>query len=74
MNYSYLKTLVKGLKYWVIFGLSFLLAGFVSQYPGIADKTIIDFLVNTAFGKITIGGFLVMVLNWLKNRLGVRMP
>ncbi|KKL55450.1 hypothetical protein LCGC14_2255300 [marine sediment metagenome] len=59
MNYSYAKTLKKGIKYFVLFGLPWLVSVFIKEMPEIAN--------------ISIGGLLVMATNWLKNKYGVKL-
>ena len=58
MNYSYQQTLIKGLKYFVIFVVPFLVDQFIVNYPGIA--------------QLTVGGVLVLLVDYLKNKVGVR--
>ncbi len=58
-KYSYLRTLLKGVKYFVIFLLPFLVDQFIVQFPELA--------------QISIGGFLVMMVNFLKVKVGVKM-
>lgn len=57
-NYSYKKTLKKGVKYFVLFTLPFLINVFVIQFPDIA--------------QLSIGGLLVMGMNFLKHKVGVK--
>jgi len=59
-NYSFKLTLLKGLKYFVIFLLPVLVDQFVIAYPVVA--------------QLSIGGLLVMGTNWLKNHAGLRLP
>jgi len=59
-NYSFKKTLLKGLKYFVIFCLPLLIDRFVVGFPEVA--------------QITVGAGLVMLCNWAKVKLGVRIP
>jgi len=54
MNYSFKKTLLKGIKYFVIFLLPVLVDKLIVAYPAIA--------------QLTLGGILVMIVNWLKVR------
>ena len=60
MEYSFKKTLVKGIKYFVIFLLPVMVDKFIVSSPEIA--------------QLTIGASIVMVLNWLKVKAGVRLP
>lgn len=53
-NYSFKKTIGKGIKYFVIFLLPILVDKFIVSYPDIA--------------QLTTGAFLVMGVNWLKVR------
>jgi len=58
MNYSFKITLVKIVKYFVIFIIPFLVDQFVFQYPQLA--------------QITIGALLVGIANWGKVWAGIR--
>jgi len=60
MNYNYKKTLLKGLKYFVIFLLPVLVDKFIISYPDIA--------------QLTIGGILVLTTDWLKRNTALRIP
>ena len=53
MNYSFKKTLYKGLKYLIIFGLPFLVDQFIVAYP--------------EWAQLTVGGGVVMLANWGKH-------
>jgi len=64
-NYSYLITLKKGVKYAVIVVLSLIVAGIPAEYPEIWNFTI---------GTTTLGALIVMALNYLKHKLGFRLP
>lgn len=64
----------KGVKYAVLFGLAFLVTSFVSNFPAIADVRIVDLLIATIPGKITVGALLVMLVNWLKIRWNFDIP
>jgi len=55
-NYSFLKGLLKGIKYAVIFLLTGLLVGLSPQIKA-----------------VTIGGLIVIVLNWLKIRWDIKL-
>lgn len=54
--YDYKKTLKKGIKYFVIFALPWLISMFIKEMPEIAN--------------ISIGGLLVMASNYLKHKVG----
>jgi hypothetical protein len=60
MKYSFKTTLFKGVKYFVIFLIPLLVNQFVVSYPDVA--------------QITIGAALVMLVNWLKTYVGLRLP
>ena len=60
MNYSFKKTLSKALKYFVIFALPVLIDRFVVSYPQVA--------------QLTIGACLVAFANYLKVKVGVKLP
>ena len=57
MEFSYKKMVLKGLKYFVIFLLPFVIKFFNSQFPTVA--------------ALTIGGLLTMGYNFLKIKLEV---
>jgi hypothetical protein len=57
MDYSFLKGVVKGLKYGVVFLVAGLMAGLAPDVK-----------------ELTIGGVLVLVLNFLKVKWGLRLP
>lgn len=57
MTFSYKKMVVKGLKYFVIFGAPFLITLFNERFPAIAS--------------LTIGGLLTMGYNLLKIKFEV---
>jgi hypothetical protein len=63
--YSYKKTAVKGIKSFLVILVSLLIAGLQVEYPNIW---------NFALGSSTIGAVLFMFLNWLKVKMGVRLP
>jgi hypothetical protein len=58
MNYDIKIGIKKALKYIVIFVLPALLDRFVIEYPEIA--------------QLSISGLLVIILNWMKIKLGVK--
>ena len=58
-EFSYKQNLLKGVKYLVIFILPFLVDQFIVSYPQVA--------------QLTIGAGLVMLVNWLKNYVGLRI-
>jgi hypothetical protein len=57
--FSFKKNLGKGIKYSVIFLLPFLVDKFIIAYP--------------EWAQLTIGGLLVMLVNWLKVQVGLRI-
>ena len=57
-QYSLKRGFTKGLKYGIIFILPLLVDQFIISYP--------------QWAQLTVGGILVMLLNWLKVRVGVR--
>lgn len=59
-EYSFKITLLKGLKYFVIFIIPFLVDRFIISYPELA--------------QITLGSALVMLSNYAKVKVGVRLP
>jgi len=60
MNYSYLKTFKKGIKYFILF----LLGGAIMNLAGIYPEVY----------NLTIGGLLVMLYDFLKHKWGIRLP
>ena len=65
MQYSYLITLKKGLKYGLIVLASLIVAGIPAEYPELWGFTM---------GTTTIGALIVMALNFLKHKWGFRLP
>jgi len=60
MEYDFRITIVKMMKYFVIFVIPFLVNAFIVQMPDIAN--------------LTIGAVLVGIANYLKVKVGVRIP
>jgi hypothetical protein len=60
MEFSYKITLQKGVKYFVVFALPFLVDQFILVMPDIAN--------------LTIGACLLMLVNMLKVKYGLRVP
>ena len=58
MNYDYKKTLKKGLQFAVAFVIPFLINAFIAELPQVAN--------------ITIGGLLLMLVNMLKHKYGMK--
>ena len=50
----------KGIKYFVVFAIPFLVDQFIVSFPQIA--------------QLTVGALLLMGTNWLKIRVGARLP
>ena len=59
-EFSYKANLIKGLKYFVIFLLPVLVDKFLVAYPDLA--------------QLTVGALLVMLVNLLKVKIGIRFP
>jgi len=57
--YDYKKSIVKGLRVFVIFALPVLVDKFIISYP--------------EFFQLTLGGVLIMGVNYLKNKLQITM-
>lgn len=57
--YSFGTTLKKGIKYFVIFAIPFLVDQFVVNYP--------------EYAQLTVGGLLVMLTNFAKMKLGAKI-
>ena len=53
MNYDWKLTIKKGIKYFIIFALPILVNQFVVAYPD--------------WAQLTVGGLLVMAVNWGKH-------
>lgn len=60
MEFSYKIMWLKGIKYLVVFALPFLVSSFIMTMPDIAN--------------LTIGTCLLMLVNILKAKYGVRIP
>ena len=60
MEYDFKKTIVKVMKYFVIFVIPFLVDAFIVEMPDIAN--------------LTIGAVLVGICNYLKVKIGMRIP
>ena len=58
-TYSYRQTILKGIKYFVIFAIPLLVNSFVYQFPEIA--------------QLTVGGLLVMLVNLLKVKFSFKI-
>lgn len=75
--YSFKTTASKGIKYLVIFAIPFIIAQFKAIYPELADMTLLDILkalIPEFYLKLTISAVLVMAANWLKVKIGLRLP
>ena len=60
MEFSYKTTLQKGVKYFAVFALPFLVDTFILSMPDLAN--------------ISIGAALLMIVNVLKAKYGLRIP
>lgn len=60
MNYDFKQTILKGVKYLVLFGLPVLIDKFVVSYP--------------EYAQLSVGVILVMAANYAKVKVGVRLP
>ena len=73
-TYSYKKTIIKGVKYFIIFLLSFLAERAFVLYPqfgGLTMGQLLDkilLMVSPDIGALTVGGFVVLFLNYLKYK------
>jgi len=56
-EFSYLQMLLKGVKFFIVFGLAIMITQGTSQYPEILE--------------LTVGGILVMTLNMLKVKWNI---
>ena len=59
-KYSFKIGLKKGMKYFIIFGLPIIATGFIENFPQIAN--------------LTIGGLLVMIVNYIKIQTEKKLP
>jgi len=59
-KYDWKLTLKKGVKYTVLFILPALVSWLIVEYP--------------QYMQLTVGGVLVMLVNFLKNKVGMRLP
>ena len=60
MSYSYLKTIKKGVKYFILFLLGGAIMNLAKIQPEVYD--------------LTIGGLLVMIYDFLKHKWGIKLP
>ena len=60
MEYSFLKTFIKGIKAPIIIFIGSALTGFFGIYP--------------QWAGLTLGGLLTMFYDWLKHKWGFRLP
>lgn len=60
MTFSFSKMFWKGVKYFVVFALPALVNAFIVSYP--------------EWAQLTLGGLLVMFVNWLKIAKAVKLP
>ena len=60
MSYSYLKTIKKGVKYFILFLLGGAIMNLAKVQPEVYD--------------LTIGGLLVMIYDFLKHKWGIKLP
>lgn len=64
--YNVLKSIWKAIKYPIFVGLGWLISGFISEEPGIAGQVL--------YGGWTIGGLLIIGYDWLKHKVGWKLP
>jgi len=60
MKYSFLKSLLKAVKYPLLIMLGLLIAGFISEYPDYAN--------------MSVGALLILIYDFLKHKLNVQLP
>lgn len=65
MNYSIIKSILKGVKYTIIIILGLIIAGLPVKYPEIAGFVI---------GDTTIGALLVIAYDYIKHKWNVNLP
>ena len=64
--YKVLKSICKAIKYPIFVGLGWLLVGFNAEEPEIANTVI--------YGSLTVGGAFIFIYDWLKHKLGIKLP
>lgn len=58
--YSFLKSIIKAVKYPLIIAIGVFISGFVGEYPMYAD--------------MTVGGVFIVLYDILKHKAGIRLP
>lgn len=58
--YSFLKSIIKAVKYPLIIAVGVFISGFVGEYPMYAD--------------MTVGGVFIVLYDILKHKVGIRIP
>lgn len=70
-QYSFLKGLRKGLQHAAIFGVSAVLVFLAFSHQAILDTplwVLLEQYLKPLLSTVTVGGVLVIIQNWLKNR------
>jgi len=58
--YSFLKSLLKAIKYPLLVAMGLGIAGFCGEYP--------------EYANMTVGGVMILVYDLIKHKLGVKLP
>ena len=64
--YKVLKSIWKWIKYPIFAFLGWTLVGFTVEEPEIANKVV--------YGGFTVGGVLIFIYDWLKHKVGIKLP
>jgi len=57
---TYIKSLIKAIKYPLIIGIGMLIAGFIGNYP--------------QYAEMSVGGLLILIYDIVKHKVGVKLP
>ena len=57
---TYIKSIIKAIKYPVIMAIGLLIAGLIGEFP--------------QYANMTVGAALILVYDIIKHRLGVKLP
>ena len=57
---TYIKSLIKAVKYPLIIGVGLLIMGWIGDYP--------------QYANMTVGGVLILLYDIIKHRVGVKLP
>jgi len=57
---TYIKSLIKAIKYPLIIGIGVLIAGFIGNHP--------------QYAEMSVGGLLILIYDIVKHKVGVKLP